>query len=156
MAAPTIPDSASGVSMQRSAPNSSRNPTVTWKTPPKRPTSSPSTTTRGSRRISTRRASFTAWIRFISAMGGRLLGVADYRIPCRLASRSKALGRSGRRAKFVAHVTNRLDHGAAGSELGAQPAHVDVDGAGPAGIAVAPHPRQELLAGEHPARAFGQ
>ena len=69
MAQPTMPFSASGVSMQRSGPNASCNPTVARKTPPKRPTSSPSTTTRLSRRISTRRQSFTAWMMFISGMG---------------------------------------------------------------------------------------
>src|SRR5690242_10688962 len=53
-----------------------------------------------------------------------------------------------RRAQLVADVAHRLDHGAAGAELGAQTAHVDVDGAGPARVAVTPHARQELLAAE--------
>src|SRR3984893_4479273 len=64
MAAPMIPASASGVSITRSGPNSSIKPSVARKTPPNLPTSSPSTTTRGSRRISMRSASFTAWMMF--------------------------------------------------------------------------------------------
>src|SRR5437660_846507 len=68
MAAPTMPASASGVSMTRSAPNSSTSPTVARKTPPNLPTSSPSTTTRGSRRISSLSASLTAWMMFHSGI----------------------------------------------------------------------------------------
>src|SRR4051812_44948562 len=68
IAVPMIPDSASGVSTQRSGPNSSCRPLVARNTPPNRPTSSPRTTTRGSRRISKRRASLTAWMMFISGM----------------------------------------------------------------------------------------
>src|SRR5438128_8063711 len=64
IAAPMIPDSASGVSITRSAPNSSIRPTVARNTPPNLPTSSPITTTRGSRRISIRSASLTAWMMF--------------------------------------------------------------------------------------------
>src|SRR5437588_2914168 len=64
MAAPMMPASASGVSMTRSAPNSSISPSVARKTPPNLPTSSPSTTTRGSRRISIFSASLTAWMMF--------------------------------------------------------------------------------------------
>src|SRR2546430_1807756 len=74
MAAPTIPPSASGVSITRSGPNSSYRPAVARNTPPNLPTSSPSTTTRGSRRISSRRASLTAWMMFhwaIRASPGR-------------------------------------------------------------------------------------
>src|SRR5690554_4677609 len=61
-------DSASGVSMTRSGPNSSINPSVARNTPPLTPTSSPSTTTRSSRRISTRNASVTAWTSVRRAM----------------------------------------------------------------------------------------
>ena len=43
-----------------------------------------------------------------------------------------------------------------GAQLGAQPADVDVDGAGVAGVAVAPDPGEQLLAGEHAAGAGGQ
>src|SRR5438093_8623400 len=47
-AAPTIPDSATGVSTTRSSPWRRWSPSVTRNTPPARPTSSPSTITRGS------------------------------------------------------------------------------------------------------------
>src|SRR5512133_674357 len=67
-AVPTIPPSVSGVSKTRSPPNSSCSPCVARKTPPNLPTSSPRTTTSGSRRISVRSASFTAWITFRVAM----------------------------------------------------------------------------------------
>ncbi len=59
-AAPRIPASESGVSTQRSAPNRSRRPAVARNTPPRRPTSSPSTMTVSSRASSTCRASLTA------------------------------------------------------------------------------------------------
>src|SRR5437762_11814227 len=59
-AVPRIPASASGVSTQRSAPKRSRNPAVARKTPPARPTSSPITSTSGSRSSSTWNASLTA------------------------------------------------------------------------------------------------
>src|SRR6266581_3228173 len=67
-AVPTIPPSSSGVSMTRSTPNSPWSPMVARKTPPNLPTSSPRTTTPGSRRISVRSASFTAWMRFSVGM----------------------------------------------------------------------------------------
>ena len=57
IAQPMIPDSASGVSMTRSAPNSSNRPSVTLNAPPKTPMSSPIISTRSSRRISVRRPS---------------------------------------------------------------------------------------------------
>src|SRR5262249_19410016 len=59
-ALPRIPASASGVSKQRSGPNVSRSPAVARKTPPARPTSSPSTITDGSRSSSTWNASLIA------------------------------------------------------------------------------------------------
>src|SRR3954454_7954769 len=59
-AAPRIPASASGVSTQRSGPKRSRHPAVARKTPPERPTSSPSTVTLSSRASSVCRASVTA------------------------------------------------------------------------------------------------
>src|SRR5687768_15473298 len=59
-AAPMIPASASGVSKQRSGPKVSRNPAVARKTPPARPTSSPSTITSGSRPSSTWKQSLIA------------------------------------------------------------------------------------------------
>src|SRR5512133_174360 len=81
-AVPTIPPSASGVSMTRSAPNSSWRPCVARKTPPNLPTSSPSTTTSGSFRISSRSASFTAWMMFMTGMASPSgVGVARVRDP---------------------------------------------------------------------------
>src|SRR4051794_15185570 len=59
-AVPRMPASASGVSTQRSDPKRSRRPAVARKTPPARPTSSPSTSTFGSRSSSVWSASFTA------------------------------------------------------------------------------------------------
>ena len=52
IATPTMPDSASGVSITRSSPKSSRKPCETLKTPPRVPTSSPSRTIRSSAAIS--------------------------------------------------------------------------------------------------------
>src|SRR5437588_675579 len=48
MPTPTIPDSARGVSSTRASPNSSYRPSVARNTPPRGPTSSPSTITRSS------------------------------------------------------------------------------------------------------------
>src|SRR6476660_7568824 len=48
MAVPTMPDSASGVSMTRLSPKSFCRPSVTRKTPPSLPTSSPMIRTLGS------------------------------------------------------------------------------------------------------------
>src|SRR6187401_171107 len=59
-AVPRMPASASGVSMQRSAPKRSRRPAVARKTPPARPTSSPMTSTVSSRPSSVCSASLTA------------------------------------------------------------------------------------------------
>ena len=68
IAVPTIPSSESGVSKQRWAPNSSVSPSVARNTPPLGPTSSPNTSTVGSRRMTVLRPSFTAWIRVRVAM----------------------------------------------------------------------------------------
>src|SRR5581483_1724340 len=68
IAVPTMFDSASGVSITRSSPNSASSPSVALKTPPFRPTSSPSTITRSSRAISSRRAERTASITVIVAI----------------------------------------------------------------------------------------
>src|SRR5579871_1485688 len=59
-AAPSSPASASGVSTQRCGPKRSSRPAVARKTPPARPTSSPSTITSASRSSSVWRASLTA------------------------------------------------------------------------------------------------
>ena len=55
-AVPMIADSASGVSITRSAPNSSESPSVTLKAPPNTPMSSPISSTRSSARSSSRSA----------------------------------------------------------------------------------------------------
>src|SRR5690348_7082305 len=60
IAVPRIPASASGVSTQRLSPKRSRSPAVARKTPPARPTSSPSTRTFSSRASSTWKASLIA------------------------------------------------------------------------------------------------
>src|SRR6266540_4429255 len=67
-ALPRIPASASGVSTQRSGPKRSRSPAVARKTPPARPTSSPSTITSASRSSSTWKASLIASTRVSSAI----------------------------------------------------------------------------------------
>src|SRR5438552_14557071 len=72
MATPTMPDSASGVSMTRISPNSSRNPAVARNTPPLAPTSSPRTTTRSSDFISSHNVSCTVWTMFFSGIGSGL------------------------------------------------------------------------------------
>src|SRR4051794_17923709 len=80
-AVPRIPASASGVSTQRDAPNRSSRPAVARKTPPARPTSSPSTITSSSRASSAWSAWFTASTSVSSAMadvGRRVdVGVAE-------------------------------------------------------------------------------
>src|SRR6202521_3586785 len=67
MAAPAITPSESGVSITRPAPCLANRPSVARNTPPLRPTSSPNTTTRWSRAISSVRAWFTASTTVISA-----------------------------------------------------------------------------------------
>src|SRR5438128_89421 len=60
IAVPTMPDSATGLSKQRSLPNSAWSPSVMRKTPPNRPTSSPYTTTLSSAFIASRSAVLSA------------------------------------------------------------------------------------------------
>src|SRR5229473_6282377 len=67
IAMPTMPDSASGISRTRASPNFAYSPSVAPKTPPLRPTSSPMTSTRSSRSISSVMAARTASIIRISA-----------------------------------------------------------------------------------------
>src|SRR5262249_48643980 len=79
IAVPMMPASASGVSITRSAPNSSYRPLVARNTPPNLPTSSPSTTTRGSARIWVCSALRTASMMFMVGMGSlrrTLAGIA--------------------------------------------------------------------------------
>src|SRR2546425_10258119 len=70
---PTMLDSATGVSMIRSAPNSSMNPSETRKTPPRTPTSSPRRIWRSSRRNSPSSVSWTAWTFDFSVTGSLYL-----------------------------------------------------------------------------------
>src|SRR5580700_2402122 len=67
MATPTISDSASGLSSTRASPNSFCKPSVTPKTPPLAPTSSPRIITRSSRCISSRMPSRIASMYVFSA-----------------------------------------------------------------------------------------
>src|SRR4051812_10908551 len=67
IAAPTIACSLIGVSRTRSGPNLSNRPSVSLKTPPAAPTSSPTSTTVGSRSISWAMPSATAWRYVVSA-----------------------------------------------------------------------------------------
>src|SRR5438876_62398 len=69
IAMPTMLDSATGVSMIRSAPNSSMKPSETRKTPPRTPTSSPRRMWRSSRRNSPSSVSWTAWTFDFSVTG---------------------------------------------------------------------------------------
>src|SRR4051794_29869057 len=67
-AVPTIPDSASGVSMTRSSPKSFCSPSVTRKTPPSLPTSSPMMRTFGSSSSARRKPSLIAFANVSDAM----------------------------------------------------------------------------------------
>src|SRR5262245_45776863 len=68
IATPTMPPSAIGVSNTRAAPYFACSPSVQRKTPPKKPTSSPNTTTFGSLPSITSIAARIAWIIVIAAM----------------------------------------------------------------------------------------
>src|SRR3954452_4724577 len=56
----------------------------------------------------------------------------------------------------VADVAHGTDQALEVAELGAQPPHVHVDGAGAAEVVVAPHLREQLLPGEDPGRVRGE
>src|SRR5579862_9164191 len=92
MATPTMSDSASGLSSTRASPNSFCNPSVTPKTPPLAPTSSPRIITRSSRCISSRIPSRIASMYVFSATPVTRLRVhvehrrAGVRQRCRLRS----------------------------------------------------------------------
>src|SRR5437762_2658824 len=60
IAVPTMPDSASGVSITRASPKSFCRPSVMRKTPPSLPMSSPISTTLGSSSMALRRPAFSA------------------------------------------------------------------------------------------------
>src|SRR5260221_2344601 len=69
-AIPTKAVSDTGVSKTRDSPNSRWRPRVAPKTPPRRPTSSPKTTTEGSRAISWRSTAATRWAPFPASGAG--------------------------------------------------------------------------------------
>src|ERR1019366_9005500 len=57
----------------------------------------------------------------------------------------------------IAHVADGADQGLVlRAELGAQPAHMHVDGAGAAEVVVAPHLLEQLGPAEYPARRLGE
>src|SRR5258708_37126175 len=87
-APPSRPASASGVSTHRSAPKRSSNPAVARKTPPARPTSSPSTITLASRASSVGSASLTASTSVSSAIAH-----VPRRIDVRVAEQQLGIGR---------------------------------------------------------------
>src|SRR6266702_1310769 len=66
---PAMAASASGVSNTRSVPNSACRPSVIRNTPPSRPTSSPNTRTRSSRRSESAMAWFRALAMVTSGIG---------------------------------------------------------------------------------------
>src|SRR5688572_30501392 len=72
MATPTIEDSARGVSITRSSPNSCMKSAVTRNTPPRAPTSSPRISTRSSAFISSQSVSWTVLTRFFSVTSALL------------------------------------------------------------------------------------
>ena len=70
---------------------------------------------------------------------------------------SAAVSRGAVGDEAVADVADRADQRLVlAAELGAQPAHVDVDGAGAAEVVVAPDLLEQLRAGEDAARVLGQ
>src|SRR3954452_12653835 len=134
-AVPMIPDSARGVSITRSSPNSSTNPSVTLKAPPNTPMSSPITSTRSSWRISWRMASEMACRYVMVGMSGsrrggreaapRRVAVAEQHVL--LALVEGALGRRGRIGhrhlqRLLGGLLDRLAHlGPHGVGVGAEP-----------------------------------
>src|SRR5215470_8082205 len=73
IAVPMMPPSAIGVSSTRCSPYLRCRPSVTRNTPPKKPTSSPRITTRGSRPSITSIAEFSACTMFMRAMRSALV-----------------------------------------------------------------------------------
>src|SRR5438034_146963 len=99
IATPTIADSASGVSSTRASPKRSYRPSVAPKTPPLRPTSSPSTRTRSSRSISSVMAARTASIIRIPGTTTDCRAVWRYVVrwrPARCTSRVRLQGEEGK------------------------------------------------------------
>src|SRR5262245_56891597 len=95
--APMMPASARGLSITRRPPNRRCNPSVTRKTPPSTPTSSPMMTMSGSRSISSSRARFSALTMLSFAMA-RTSGPSDVRNQP-VQSRGRALAAHGRRGR---------------------------------------------------------
>src|SRR4029453_10491626 len=75
MLTPMMADSASGVSMTRCSPKSLSRPSVMRKPPPRVPTSSPSSTTRSSASMASRRAVFRALAIVICAIAASPSGL---------------------------------------------------------------------------------
>src|SRR5512132_50453 len=75
---PAIPASAIGVSKTRSRPNSAWRPSVTRKTPPSEPTSSPNTSVRGSAARASRSAAFSAATIVSSAIAEELPALVEH------------------------------------------------------------------------------
>src|SRR5690242_12106554 len=106
-----MPPSAIGVSSTRCSPYLRCSPSVTRNTPPKNPTSSPSTTTRGSRPSITSIAELSACTMFIRAMRSALVRARRRagNILLRGAGRGAAL-RIEQRAHLLALALQALRH----------------------------------------------
>src|SRR4029450_12217505 len=96
MEGPMMPASASGLSMTRRPPKRRCRSSVTRKTPPSTPTSSPMMTTSGSRSISSRRARFSALTMLSFAMA-RPVSPAPARCRSRCPPAGPSLAAHGRR-----------------------------------------------------------
>src|ERR1044071_4235983 len=96
MEAPMMPASASGLSITRRPPKRRCRSSVTRKTPPSTPTSSPMMTTSGSRSISSRRARFSA-LTILSFAMARLVSPARGRCRSWCPPGGPSLATHGRR-----------------------------------------------------------
>src|SRR5690606_11659096 len=121
-----MPDSASGVSMTRLAPNSSRSPSVMRNTPPSVPMSSPISTTLSSSRMACRRPALRAFPRVSCVIShllegrevrGVLVALAlQTRVRLRVDAVEHGHRRTGghaqaRRAHLARHLIGLLLHG---------------------------------------------
>src|SRR2546423_4342439 len=109
MAAAMMPPSAIGVSRTRCSPYFLCSPSVTRNTPPKKPTSSPRMTTRGSRSSITSIAELSAWTMFMRAMLQPFLAT-DGALCGRSAAAAPRSARNSSRWRTIRHV---LDQGRA-------------------------------------------
>src|ERR671918_2256622 len=117
MLTPMMADSASGVSITRCSPKSLSSPSVMRKTPPRVPTSSPSSTTRSSASMASRRAVLSARAIVICAIGassglGLELGLELLELP--------PLGQEGGRRVGV-DVVDQVGKGRVGHVLDVRP-----------------------------------